>query len=122
MHAGDEWSVPDDAWLALRLACLPSLKKSGQTSGNVVSKDNITIPAEPSLVSRLLSGDGSEAVRIATRRLGASGIRTPFTSAITDSETARSWAAALAFPISLRSACRAVEILVPDYFGETLNV
>ena len=122
MHAGDEWSVPDDAWLALRLACLPSLKKSGQTSGNVVSKDNITIPAEPSLVSRLLSGDGSEAVRIATRRLGASGIRTPFTSAITDSETARRWAAALAFPISLRSACRAVEILVPDYFGETLNV
>lgn len=119
MHASDNWSVPDDAWLALRLACLPSLKKSGQTSGNVVSKDNITIPAEPSLVSRLLSGDGSEAVRIATRRLGASGIRTPFTSAIIDPETASRWAAALAFPISLHSACRAVEILVPDFFGET---
>ena len=115
----DNRPVPDDAWLALRLACLPSLKKSGQASGNVVSKDNITIPAEPSLVSRLLSGDGSEAVRIATRRLGASGIRTPFTSAITDPETARRWAAALAFPISLHSARRAVEILVPDFFGET---
>jgi CRISPR-associated protein Csx17 len=119
MNAGNKWPVPDDAWLALRLACLPSLKKSGQMSGNSVSKDNITIPAEPSLVSRLLSGDGSEAVRIATRRLGASGIRTPFTSAITDHETSLRWAAALAFPISLHSARRAVEILVPDFFGET---
>lgn len=101
---------PDEAWLALRLACLPRWKD-----------DKLKIPAEPSLMPRLMSGDGAEAVRIATQRLGASGIRVSFQSAITDADTARYWAAALAFPVSLRSARRAVEILVPGFFGESYD-
>ena len=97
---------PDEAWLVLRLACLPRPLDKG-----------LSIPAEASLVSRLLSGDGAGAVRIASMRLGASGIRVPLQSALTGVETARLWAAALAFPISWHSARRAVEILVPDFFG-----
>ena len=95
---------PDEAWLALRLACLPWPIDEG-----------LSIPAEGSLVSCLLSGDGAGAVRTASRRLGVSGI--PFQSPLTDMEAARLCAAALAFPITQYSARRAVEILVPDFFG-----
>ena len=97
---------PDEVWLALRLACLPSPVTEG-----------LDIPAEPSIVRRLLAGDGASAVQTAVSRLRASGLRVPFVAAIADSDTARLWAAALAFPISGRTARRAVEILVPDYFG-----
>jgi len=99
---------PDEAWLALRLACLPWPIEEG-----------LSIPAESSIISRLISGDATAAVRIAAQRLGASGIRVPFTCAFADAETARLWAAALAFPISHRSARRAVELLVFDFFGVT---
>jgi CRISPR-associated protein Csx17 len=97
---------PDEAWLALRLACLPWPIAEG-----------LSVPAEPSLLNRLMSGDGSGAVRIAASRLGACGIRIPFHTALTDVQTARLWAAALAFPISRYSARCAVEILVPEFFG-----
>lgn len=111
MPKQDFFPHPDEAWLAIRLACLPKWKASAD-------QDSLSIPCEPAMVSRLLAGDGGAAVRIAARRLGAHGIRVPFRSAITDSQTARLWAAALVFPISRRTAKRAVEILVPDYFGE----
>ncbi len=97
---------PDEAWLALRLACLPW-----------PIEEWLSIPAEAALINRLLAGDGAGAVRIASLRLGASGIRIPFQSVMTDMDTARLWAAALAFPISRYSARNAVEILVPDFFG-----
>ncbi|MCA9088027.1 MAG: type I-U CRISPR-associated protein Csx17 [Planctomycetaceae bacterium] len=111
MPKQDYFSHPDEAWLAIRLACLPKWKASADP-------DSLSIPCEPAMVSRLLAGDGGAAVRIAARRLGAHGIRVPFQSAITDSQTARLWAAALVYPISRWTAKRAVEILVPDYFGE----
>ncbi len=99
---------PDEAWLALRLACLPW-----------PIDDGLSIPVEASLVNRLVSGDAPAAVRIARQRLSATGIRLPFQSALADVETARLWAAALAFPISRGSARRAVTILVPGFFGAT---
>lgn len=99
---------PDDAWLALRLACLPWPIDKG-----------MSIPAESSMLARLTAGDATNAVRIAAQRLGAAGIHVPFRSAFADQQTARLWAAALAFPISLGSARRAVEYLVPNYFGVT---
>lgn len=95
---------PDETWLALRLSLLP-----WQVS------DGIDIPAEPSVIRRLLSDDGSSAVQTAIRRLAASGIRTPFSTAIIDTESTRLWAAALVFPISQGSAQRALKILTPDY-------
>ena len=99
---------PDEVWLALRLACLPW-----------PVTDGLDIRAESGVVRRLISGDASAAVQIAIRRLQASGLRVPFQAAIADADTARLWAAALAFPISRFSAKRAVEILVPQYFGES---
>ncbi|MEO2014021.1 MAG: type I-U CRISPR-associated protein Csx17 [Fuerstiella sp.] len=93
---------PDEAWLALRLACLPW--KLG----------DLDIKAEPSMVRRLLAGDGTAAVAIAKRRLWATGLRIPFEAALADDETARLWAAALAFPVSKATAERAVRILFPN--------
>lgn len=99
---------PDEAWLALRLACLPWPIAEG-----------LDVPTEPSIISRLLSGDGTAAVRIAASRLGASGLRLPFQAALADATTARLWAAALVFPISRYGARRAVNVLVPNFFGDS---
>lgn len=101
-------SQPDEAWLMLRLACLP-WKLSG----------DLNIPAEPGLVRRLLAGDASGAVEIARRRLGAAGIRPPLQAGFADTHTARLWAAALAFPIDHGSAWRAVTTLDPAMKGST---
>ena len=94
-------SIPE-AWLAMRLACLPWKLPNG-----------LSIPAESSMLSRLVSGDGSTAAQIAINRLRASGIRPPLQAAITDQATARLWAAALVFPIDRRSASLIVSTLDP---------
>ncbi len=80
---------PDEAWIALRLACLPW-----------PLDDNRTIPADDALIRRLISGDGAAAVEVALRRLRSAGLRPPIQGAFADPGTARLWAAALAFPIS----------------------
>lgn len=99
---------PDEAWLALRLSCLPWPIAEG-----------LDIPVESGIVRRLIAGDGASAARMAAQRLGASGLRVPYSGAIADAETSRLWAAALVFPISQSSARRAVQILVPGYFGDS---
>ena len=99
-HRTDEH--PDEAWLAIRLACLP---------WKLADHD---IKAEPSMVRRLLAGDGTAAAAIAKRRLWANGLRVPFEAALADDQTARLWAAALAFPISKGTANRAIQILFPN--------
>jgi CRISPR-associated protein Csx17 len=85
---------PDEAWIALRLACLAW-----------PLDENRKIPAESGIVRRLEAGDGAAAVDIALRRLRAAGMRPPLQGACSDHATARLWGAALAFPISHRSAC-----------------
>ncbi len=95
-------SIPE-AWLAMRLACLPWKLPNGQS-----------IPAESSMIARLISGDGSTATQIAISRLRASGIRPPLQAAITDQATARLWAAALVFPIDRRSASSILSTLDPN--------
>lgn len=97
---------PPEAWLALRLACLPWPLADGRD-----------IPAEPTLVRRLLGGDASGATQIAISRLRSASIRPPLQAAITDANTARLWAAALVFPIDRRTASRAVAILDPRTKG-----
>ncbi len=84
---------PDEAWLALRLACLAWPLHDGRR-----------IPADGAIVRRLQAGDGSAAIDIALRRLRAAGFRPPIRGATADARTARLWAAALAFPISQRDA------------------
>ena len=98
--------MPDEAWLALRLACLP---------WPLAGRD---ISAEPEVMRRLRSGDGTGAFALARRRLQASGIRLPLQVAFTDPYTARLWAATLAFPIHHSTACRAAAILDPRFNGE----
>lgn len=84
---------PDEAWLALRLACLPW-----------PLDENRTIPAEQGMVRRLATGDGAAAMDIALRRLRAAGLRPPLQGACCDPATARLWGAALAFPVGFHTA------------------
>lgn len=86
--AGNEY--PDDAWLAIRLAMLPW----------PISEDKKQIGADTAIIRRLESGDSAAAVDIALRRLRSAGISTTVRCSIVSPETARLWAAALAFPIS----------------------
>lgn len=87
VHVARNGDRPDEAWEALRLCALP------------FSVRERTITTEPAMFRRLASGDAGGAVELALRRLRASGFRPPLDAAIADPTTARSWAAALAFPI-----------------------
>lgn len=90
--------------MALRLAHLPW------------PLDDIrSIAVDGSVLRRLTSGDGAAAVETALRRLRAAGLRPPLQGACADPATARSWAAALAFPID-RSCAKAMAL----YF-ESIN-
>ncbi|MCC6534731.1 MAG: type I-U CRISPR-associated protein Csx17 [Burkholderiales bacterium] len=85
--------VPDDAWLAIRLALLPWPLSDGRRIG-----------CDPAILRRLASGDAASAVELALRRLRAAGIRGALRAGATDPATARRWAAALAFPINQSTA------------------
>jgi len=88
---GNRW--PDDAWLAIRLALLPWPLQDGRE-----------IKADPAIVRRLASGDAASALEIALRRLRAAGIRPAVRTGAASPQTARLWAAALAFPINRNTA------------------
>src|SRR5262249_16707598 len=83
---------PDDAWLVLRLALLPW------------PLDERTIGADPAIVRRPVAGGPGTAFELAGRRLGAAGIHPVVRCSGVDPQRARLWAAALAFPISQRTA------------------
>jgi CRISPR-associated protein Csx17 len=97
---------PEEAWLALRLACLPWPLDDGRI-----------IATEPAMVRRLISGDVASATQIALRRLRSAGIRPPLQAATADRRIAQLWAAALVFPIDSCSAQRAAAILDPTLKG-----
>lgn len=94
---------PDEGWLAVRLCCLP-----------FAIDENHDIPAEERIVRLLVSGDAARAIELAKQRLRSVGIRPPIYAGTTDSETARRWAAALAFPIHRTTARQMIEILDPS--------
>lgn len=104
--AAPHGEVPDDVWLVLRLALLPRSLKDPRGG-------EIHIPPDPAIFRRLVNGDASAAVDLALRRLHAAGIRTAVRTAGAPPETARRWAAALAFPISPTTAWRFVRRLDP---------
>ncbi len=97
---------PEEAWLALRLACLPWPLTEGRN-----------IPVEPGVVRRLLAGDGVGATCTALARLRSAGIRPPLQACMTDGATARWWAAALVFPIDRSGALKAASTLDPSMKG-----
>ena len=88
---------PDDAWLAIRLCVLPWPLETR-------SGFRLDVGADPAIVRRLAAGDATAAVRIALRRLRAAGVRCTLRVATASRATARLWAAALAFPITKRTA------------------
>jgi CRISPR-associated protein Csx17 len=95
-------TLPDDAWIAIRLSMLPWPLPDGRT-----------IPVDPAIHRRLVSGDAASAFDLARQRLRAAGINTTVRAAIVPPEVARRWAAALVFPISRRTASRFVARLDP---------
>ena len=97
-YAGQNGPGPEEAWVALRLACLAWPLDQSRT-----------VPADAAVVRRLASGDGAAAVQVALRRLRAAGLRPPLQAACADPATARLWGAALAFPISHRAAIEMAE-------------
>ena len=98
---------PDDAWLAIRLCTLPWPLRMG-------SGFELDVGTDPALVRRLATGDGAAAFDLASRRLGAAGVRTTVRAAAAPPDTARLWAAALAFPITQPTARRFLHRLDPD--------
>jgi CRISPR-associated protein Csx17 len=84
---------PDDAWLAVRLAMLPWPLADGRSIG-----------IDPAILRRLETGNAAAAFELAMRRLNSAGIYPAVRAASASAETARLWAAALAFPISQRTA------------------
>jgi len=81
--------LPDEAWMALRLAHLAW-----------PLDDDRSVPADDSILRRLMAGDAGLAVTTALRRLRSAGLMPPLRGAFADPATAGLWAAALAFPIS----------------------
>ena len=98
---------PDDAWLAIRLCLLAWPLKTP-------SGFQLDIGADPAIVRRLAAGDAAFASRIALRRLSAAGVRCAVRMANASPETARRWAAALAFPITMKTAKRFLYRLDPS--------
>lgn len=94
---------PGDTWLTIRVALSPWALPNGQTVG-----------ADPAIIRRLESGDATSAFSIAQRRLRAAGVRTTVQFATAPPETARLWAAALAFPISKNNLAKFVSRLDPN--------
>lgn len=85
--------LPDDAWIVLRLATLPWALSEERDVGT-----------DPAIVRRLAVGDPRGAFDIARRRLAAARIRPAVTELAIPPALGRTWAAALAFPISRRTA------------------
>jgi CRISPR-associated protein Csx17 len=86
---------PDPGFAVVRLASLPW-----------PLADGCDIPADATVLRRLAGGDGPGAVDAALRRLRSARVHPPIQIACVPPETSRIWAAALAFPISHRSAER----------------
>jgi CRISPR-associated protein Csx17 len=99
--------LPDEAWIALRLSCLPW----------PLAKDR-PIATDGAMLRRLRAGDGATAVELSLRRLRAVGMRPPLRAAFADPQTARLWAAALAFPISPHWARKLAQRFEPPHQKE----
>ncbi len=95
---------PDETWLAIRVVCLPFALGKAQD-----------IPADERVFRLLNANNASQAIEIARRRIRAVGIRPPFQFGTADAETARLWAAALAFPINHYTALKLMSVLDPRF-------
>lgn len=100
-------SYPDDAWIAIRLALLPFPLPDDRRFG-----------LDPAIFRRLVSGDVSSAFKIALQRLRAAGVKSSVRFTGAQPQTARLWAAALAFPINQNTAVDFLRRLDADSLKE----
>jgi CRISPR-associated protein Csx17 len=75
----------------------------------------ITVRVDPEPLRRLAAGDLEGALRVAVRRLEASGLRPVFRRAVSTPGLTRRLAASLAFPVSQSDAARAARLVCKPY-------
>lgn len=105
--------IPEPHHMLFRLAHLPFDVPVQQ--GNGSQEISVTVRLDPEPVRRLAAGDLDGALRVATRRLDASGLRPVFRRGVVTPALARRLAASLAFPISRTDAARAVQLVCKPY-------
>jgi CRISPR-associated protein Csx17 len=101
------FDVPDDAWLAIRLATYSSTLPNG-----------VRVPFDPAIIRRLDAADAAAAITLGLRKLRAVGVRAGVRMGNVPPATARLWAAALAFPINRRTAADFMARLDPRSLKE----
>jgi len=99
--------------LLFRLAHLPFDVPAPDPEGR--TEVPVTVRLDPAPLRRLATGDLDGALRMAIRRLEASGLRPVFRRAVAALGFARRLAASLAFPISQKDAARAARLVCKPY-------
>ena len=106
-------AMPEPLHMLFRLAHLPFDVPVQQANGN--QEIEVTVRLDPEPLRRLAAGDLYGALRVATRRLDASGLRPVFRRGVVAPALARRLAASLAFPISRTEAARAAQLVCKPY-------
>jgi CRISPR-associated protein Csx17 len=99
--------------LLFRLAHLPFDVRVADAEGR--SEADVTVRFDPEPLRRLAAGDLDGALKVAARRLEASGLRPVFRRAVATRSFARRLAASLAFPISREDAARAARLVCKPF-------
>jgi CRISPR-associated protein Csx17 len=111
--------TPEPLHLLFRLAYLPfNVPVLDSESRAAVA---VTVRLDPEPLRRLAAGDADGALRVAIRRLEASGLRPVFRRAVTTPRLARRLAASLAFPVSQEHAARAARLICKPYVIKDLE-
>jgi CRISPR-associated protein Csx17 len=105
--------VPEPLHLLFRLAHLPFDVPVSDSEG--ATEVAVSVRLDPEPLRRLAGGDVDGALRVAVRRLEASGLRPVFRRAVATRSLARRLAASLAFPISQGDAARAARLVCKPY-------
>jgi CRISPR-associated protein Csx17 len=104
---------PEPLHMLFRLAHLPfDIPVEGS---NDAAEAGVTVRLDPEPLRRLAAGDLDGALRVAVRRLGASGLRPVFRRGVGRPGMARRLAASLAFPISRHDAARASRLVCKPF-------
>lgn len=109
----DRGGAPDPLQMLFRLAHLPFDVPVQGPHGR--TEAGVTVRLDPEPLRRLAAGDLDGALRVAIRRLNASGLRPVFRRGVATAALARRLAASLAFPISRHDAARAARLVCKPY-------
>ncbi len=104
---------PDPLQMLFRLAHLPFDVPVQGPDGR--TEADVTVRLDPEPLRRLAAGDLDGALKVAIRRLDASGLRPVFRRGVATRALARRLAASLAFPISRNDAARAARLVCKPY-------